>query len=186
MSKTAFECPLDATFLLEKGFDAQPIGNLDKSQRLALLELRNAPDIRKNMYDDQPISQQTHLEWCEEITNSRRDHIYGVLDGDQVVGQFGLRAISWLDRRCDWGFFIAEWMRGRGLGGAIERTVLRHVFEGLRFQKLNCEVIEFNKGVIEIHKKFGFRVEGVRRSHVLRYGSALDVVCLGILCDEVG
>jgi len=184
MSKTAANCIPDVSFLAEKGFAIKPISQMNVDQRLALLDIRNTPDVRRNMYDSHVIDQPSHLAWCDRMATCRTDHIFGVADADVIVGQFGLRAISWEDRRCDWAFFIAEGLRGRGLGGAIERTVLRHVFNDLGFQKLNCEVIEFNAAVIEMHKRFGFRVEGIRRQHVLRENKAFDVVCMGMLCDE--
>ena len=184
MSKTAAECTPDASLLIEKGFAVKPISQMDLTQRMALLEIRNSTNIRRNMYDSRPIDDKIHLAWCEAMAASTRDHIFGVTADDIIVGQFALRSISWDDRRCDWAFFIADGLQGRGLGGAIERTVLRHVFKKMSFQKLNCEVIEFNNAVIEMHKHFGFRVEGVRRRHVLREGKAFDVVFMGMLCEE--
>jgi UDP-4-amino-4,6-dideoxy-N-acetyl-beta-L-altrosamine N-acetyltransferase len=185
MSKTAADFIPDASFLAEKGFAIKPISQMDLDQRLELLSIRNAPDVRRNMYDSHVIDQHSHLAWCRRMAKSQTDHIFGVAEADVIVGQFGLRAISWDDRRCDWAFYLADGLRGRGLGGAIERTVLRHVFKDLGFLKLNCEIIEFNVAVIDMHKRFGFRIEGIRRQHVLRDGKAFDVVCMGMLCDEL-
>ncbi len=99
MSKTAAECMPDASILIEKGFAIKPISQMDLTQKMALLEIRNATNIRRNMYDSLPIADKDHLAWCEAMAASRRDHIFGVTADNVIVGQFGLRSISWNDRR---------------------------------------------------------------------------------------
>lgn len=51
-------------------------------------------------------------------------------------------------------------------------------------EKLNCEVLETNPAVIKMHQKFGFELEGVRRKNILKDGSRIDVVLLGITKEE--
>jgi hypothetical protein len=51
MSKTAADCIPDAYILAEKGFAIKPISQMNLDQRQGLLDIRNAPDVRRNMYD---------------------------------------------------------------------------------------------------------------------------------------
>lgn len=43
-----------------------------------------------------------------------------------------------------------------------------YVFNTLKLNKLCCEVFEFNRKVIEIHKKFGTEIEGILKQHICK------------------
>ena len=47
-------------------------------------------------------------------------------------------------------------------------------------EKLNCEVIETNKAVVSLHKKFGFIEEGFRRENIIKNGMRIGVSLLGL------
>ena len=53
-------------------------------------------------------------------------------------------------------------------------------FKNKKFHKLNCEVLSFNKNVIKLHQKYGFKIEGFRGDHVFRNSIYMDAVMLGI------
>ena len=46
--------------------------------------------------------------------------------------------------------------------------------------KINCEVLDFNKNIIKLHKRFGFEIEGVRKEHILRGGKYLNSILMGL------
>ena len=54
----------------------------------------------------------------------------------------------------------------------------------MKFNKLMCEVFTFNEKVIQMHKKFGFKQEGLYKEHILRDGQFFDVAALAILKHE--
>jgi RimJ/RimL family protein N-acetyltransferase len=66
----------------------------------------------------------------------------------------------------------------------MEALALDHVFDELNLHKLSCEVLAFNAPVINLHKKFGFEVEGIFREQYLIGGKFVDVYRLGILAAE--
>ena len=178
MSKTAET--IHSEHLSSLGLRLAPIRALRDEQRLELLELRNLPDIRGNMYDCSVISAPNHLNWCAKVAESETDHIHILMQADTIVGQLGFRDISWANSRCDWAFYLSDSLRGRGIGKALEVVALKHVFEDLRLNKLNCEVIDFNQAVVAMHKSFGFEVEGVRKEHVRRESTFHDAILLGM------
>jgi UDP-4-amino-4,6-dideoxy-N-acetyl-beta-L-altrosamine N-acetyltransferase len=61
---------------------------------------------------------------------------------------------------------------------------LNYVFDELKLEKLCCEVLAFNKGVVEMHRRFGFVQEGLFRKHIWKRSEFQDVVCLAILQEE--
>ena len=184
MSKTTQQLKFHTPLLDAKGLRLCPLAEMTQSQLLELLRLRNEPNIRHAMYTVREIDTDAHLAWCNTVSQSTQDHIYGLIRDDGVRGRLGFRAISWGDLRCDWAFFLSSDLQGQGVGGALERTALAHVFETLQFNKLNCEVIAFNDRVIEMHTSFGFSIEGVRRDHIRREDEFHDVVFLGMTRED--
>ena len=61
---------------------------------------------------------------------------------------------------------------------------MRHVFEELALDKLCCEVLATNEGVVKMHERYGFQVDGVLRRHVIKAGVRIDVVTMSLLRDE--
>jgi RimJ/RimL family protein N-acetyltransferase len=70
------------------------------------------------------------------------------------------------------------------VGTCVEYAVLNYVFDELKLEKLCCEVLAFNKGVVEMHRRFGFVQEGLFRKHIWKRDEFQDVVCLAILQEE--
>ena len=62
--------------------------------------------------------------------------------------------------------------------------MLDYIMDALGMEKLNCEVIETNVVVVNMHRKFGFVEEGFRRSNVEKDGVRIGVHFLGITRAE--
>ena len=89
------------------------------------------------------------------------------------------------NRRCYWAFYIVSPnVRGKGVGTSAEYFVLRHVFDELNLNRLCCEVLDFNQGVVRMHKSFGFVEEGIFRKHVFKGDEPHDVICLAMLRED--
>jgi UDP-4-amino-4,6-dideoxy-N-acetyl-beta-L-altrosamine N-acetyltransferase len=146
---------------------------------------RNLPHIRRYMLTDHVISPEEHAEWFERVfDNPRYRHWIIGCDGEEV-GLLDLYDIDPGNRRCYWGFYVAgDNVRGKNVGMFAEYFVLQHVFHELQFNKLSCEVLDFNRGVLRLHQAFGFVQEGRLRRHIVRGEETHDVICLGILKSE--
>jgi UDP-4-amino-4,6-dideoxy-N-acetyl-beta-L-altrosamine N-acetyltransferase len=146
--------------------------------------LRNADGVRRYMYSDHLISLEEHAAWIEGLRGNPRERVMACFYRDELVGVVALRAIRWSDRAADWAFYLSEATQGRGIGGVVEFKLLDLAFGELALEKLNCEVLASNPKVIEMHGKFGFRPEGVRRANVVKDGQRVDVHLLGMTRDE--
>jgi UDP-4-amino-4,6-dideoxy-N-acetyl-beta-L-altrosamine N-acetyltransferase len=151
---------------------------------MSVLKIRNEPAIRNNMYTDHVIQPDEHLGWIRYLKTSRDAIFFAVRYEGQIVGGVGLSSINTLHKRADWAFYLSEKCQGMGLGSALEKQFLDMAFSEYDLEKINCEVISFNKKVVDMHKRFGFVVEGTRRNHVVRDGDKYDVILLGITKDE--
>ncbi|MBI4789814.1 MAG: UDP-4-amino-4,6-dideoxy-N-acetyl-beta-L-altrosamine N-acetyltransferase [Chloroflexi bacterium] len=146
---------------------------------------RNKPEIARYMYTEHVISEQEHDRWFARITSDPTCHYWIIAVDDRDVGLVNIYDLDLRNKRCYWAFYVAEeGLRGRGVGSFVEYAILSYVFEQIGLEKLCCEVLAFNEPVVEMHKKFGFQVEGKFRSHIWKDGQFVDVFSLGIMRRE--
>lgn len=147
--------------------------------QMAVLTIRNDPDVRKYMYTERLISDEEHLSYIEKLRSSQSARLYVVISEDnRPIGAVGLTGLDRFHARTDWAFYVSS--DGRGLGKALEWNTIEHVFFGLGLEKLNCEVIETNPAICALHKSFGFVEEGFRRSNVVNGGKRAGVHLFGL------
>lgn len=148
-------------------------------------EWRNLPEVARYMYTDHEISEAEHASWFGKALDSP-DRRYWIIELDSTpVGLANVYDINPSHRRAYWAFYLADpTVRGRGVGSATERFVLRWAFEELALNKLCCEVLGSNEGVVAMHQKFGFSIDGTLRSHIWKRDRFEDVVALSILAEE--
>jgi UDP-4-amino-4,6-dideoxy-N-acetyl-beta-L-altrosamine N-acetyltransferase len=140
-----------------------------------VLEWRNTPEIRANMYTSHVIGKEEHRRWSVAALADPSKRLLMCVDANGVsVGVVTFSDISTEHRTATWAFYSGDASR-RGVGSEMEVLALDYAFGELALEKLNCEVLSFNMPVVEFHRKHGFRIEGVFRSHFLRDGARHDV-----------
>jgi UDP-4-amino-4,6-dideoxy-N-acetyl-beta-L-altrosamine N-acetyltransferase len=152
---------------------------LAPDDRNRVLAWRNAEHVRSNMYDDRVIDADSHSAWFDATlaASEREDRIISV--DDRPAGLVSLYEIDATARTCSWAFYVGEPdMTGKGVGSAVERPVLKYVFEELGFERLNCEVLERNAPALCLHQRFGFRITGRLPAQARRPDGPLDALVL--------
>lgn len=155
---------------------------LEDKQQLRIW--RNLPQIRRFMLTDHEITAEEHAAWFERILDSPQHRHWIIQCEGKDVGLLNLYNIDTLNRCCSWGFYVAgPNVRGKNVGMFAEYFVLQYVFEELRFEKLCCETLDFNRGVLRMHEAFGFRTEGELVGHVMKDESK-NVVRMAITREQ--
>lgn len=157
-----------------------------KEEHLDLIRnWRNSPEVSKFMYTDHHISKEEHRKWFNRIKDDPTKSYWIIEVDNNYVGVVNLYDINMLNRRCYWGFYLADSsVRGKGVGRLVELNILTYVFESLNLNKLCGEVLSSNDIAVTIHKKYGSKIEGKFRQHVCKGGIFHDIVCIGILKEE--
>ena len=159
------------------------INEASTEDRLRILEIRNQSGVRNKMHTSHQITEEEHFDWIERLKTANHTRFFVVYSEGAIIGGISLNAISIENKRADWGFYLDEAMQGRGFGSALAFKFLDYVFSE-DFEKLNCEVLEFNTASLAFHKRFGFIDEGFRRHHILRDGHSWGAHLLGITRAE--
>ena len=146
---------------------------------------RNSPEVSQYMYTEDHITKEQQEKWYQKIQQEENSKYWLIKYGDEKLGVANLADIDKRNSKCFWGFYLGNTdIRGKGIGAKVEFNVLKYVFEELKLNKLCGEVFSFNEKVIKMHEKFGFKQEGYLRHHVLKNGSFMDVVSIGLLRSE--
>jgi len=135
------------------------------------------------MYSRHIISVNEHKDWWEKSKESKSE-IYLIYEYQgSPEGFVSFSAIDYTNKHCSWAFYSSPFSKV-GSGFKIEFLALDYAFSNLKVNKLYCEVLEFNKAVIKLHKKFGFKIDGILKEHHKYNESLIDVYSLSILKSE--
>lgn len=148
-----------------------------------VLSWRNAPGVRKNMYNAHEIAVDEHHQWFQRVSASASDQVFICRHDGRAIGVVNFRDYRRRSNNSDWGFYAAP-DASPGTSVRLEYAALYHAFESMQLHKLNCEVIAYNREVINLHKKTGFVVEGIFRDFHYYDGHYHDVIRFGMLNSE--
>lgn len=148
-----------------------------------VLEWRNAPKVRANMYTRHEISRQEHHDWWNRVAQASDKRYVLYQRGSEPLGVVGVTNIDRENGHACWAFYASP-EAPPGTGSRMEFLALDYVFRELRLHKLYCEVLSFNTPVIKLHLKFGFQVEGTFREQHKTDEGFVDIVRLGMLAQE--
>lgn len=146
--------------------------------------IRNEENVRKWMYSDHIITESEHINWLEGLSKDESNRVYAVVtESGETLGVVSINSINKIHERAEWAYYLTKNARS-GIGAILEYEIINFIFDNLNIKKLNCEVIEGNDSVISMHTKFGFQLEGFRKSNIIKSGERLGVHFLGITQEE--
>jgi UDP-4-amino-4,6-dideoxy-N-acetyl-beta-L-altrosamine N-acetyltransferase len=154
---------------------------IQENDLIQIMNMRMLPEVTRYMYTDPKLNIESQKKWFKNIEESNED-LYWIIEFENVdIGVLSINNIDNINKRCSWAYYIGDSsFRGRGIATNLECNIYDYVFEILKLNKLCCEVFEFNKKVIDIHKKFGSEIEGVLKEHILKENKFYNVVIMGI------
>jgi UDP-4-amino-4,6-dideoxy-N-acetyl-beta-L-altrosamine N-acetyltransferase len=145
-----------------------------------VLEWRNSDDVRNNMYTYDEISVYDHQQWWDrESVNPTTRLLIAEINGT-ASGVVTFTQYTGVGGTASWAFYSGNG-NVRGIGSLMEASALKYAFEKLKLRRLECEVLEFNYSVVLFHRKFGFKLEGIKRKAYQRKKDLFDIYILAIL-----
>lgn len=154
----------------------------DKNYEL-ILPIRNHELIRNAMFTNHIISKAEHKNWWEKSKDKPNCKYLLFYYKQTLTGYLAITQINKVTGTCFWGFFIAPGSI-KGCGSKLFALGLDYCFEVLALNKVNSEVLSFNTPSIKLHEKFGFRQEGLFKSHHLHNETLIDIYRFAIFVDD--
>lgn len=166
---------------------AEPVRlrRMSVADKARVLAWRNLPEVSAYMFTDHRITLAEHDDWFSAALDDGARRYWIIELDDMPVGLADLTEISAAQKRATVGLYLADpRVRGRGVGVAADRLIIRYAFEDLGLEKLSAEVLVTNEPGMKVHLHHGFRVDGILRDHVIKGGRRVDVATLSLLRDE--
>ena len=149
-----------------------------------IVEWRNLDAVRKNFIYQEPFTREGHANWIRNrvetgevvqmIICDRRD--------GAPLGSVYIRDIDRKHRKAEYGIFIGEASaRGRGVGTATAKLMLRYCFEEEKLHRIYLRALAGNLPAIRSYEKAGFVREGILREDVCIDGQFCDIVWMAAL-----
>ena len=159
----------------------RPIQEADTEQVVAW---RNKERVRHNFIYQKPFTKEGHLNWLR--TQVEPGHVVQFIicekDSERSVGSVYFRDIDRKKGCAEYGIFIGEGQaRGRGLGTAAAKLMLRYCFREAGLHRVYLRALADNVQAIRSYEKAGFVREGYLRDDVRIEGEYRDIVWMAAL-----
>lgn len=152
-----------------------------------IVSWRNSEAVRSKFIYRETFTREGHLSWIKNMIETGKviQLIICDLVTDKPLGSVYLRDIDQKHSKAEYGIFIGEESaRGRGVGSAVAKLMLRFCFEEVKLHRVFLRVLSGNQPAIRSYEKAGFRQEALLREDVFLEGEYKDVILMGILDQE--
>ena len=116
-----------------------------------------------------PYTKENAEEWityCAKNARSKNRNYYFAVElkpEKKVIGGIGIDKINKFHGIGSGGFWINERYHGQGYGTEALRAKIKFAFNKLKLRRLESGFFRGNKASLKLQKKFGYKIEGLRR-----------------------
>ncbi len=153
------------------------------------LEWFNDPEITQYITVVLPVTRKEEEKWFEESGDFQKSKkvIFSIetLKNKKLIGNCALNFIDFRNQHAEAGIIIGNkdcW--SKGYGTEVFQLLLDYGFNQLNLNRIGSAALSFNKRSIGLHKKLGFKKEGVKRKEWFINGKFHDLVIFGLLREE--
>ena len=178
---------MDARLVAEQYRDGQagiylrPITDEDTS---LIVAWRNSDAVRSRFIYREPFTEEGHRSWLKNVVETGRaiQMIVCDLETGKPLGSVFLRDVDRKHSKAEYGIFLGEAdARGRGVGTAAARLMLRYAFCEEKLHRIFLRVLADNAQAIRSYEKAGFVREAYLRESVYLDDTFKDVILMSVL-----
>lgn len=145
---------------------------------------RNSESVRRNFIYQAAFTREGHENWIRTMVETGKVVQMMICERktDQPVGSVYIRDIDRQHNKAEYGIFIGEAAaRGRGIGTAAAKLMLRYCFEEEKLHRVYLRAFAENRQAIRSYEKAGFAQEGLLRDDVCIDGVYRDIVWMAAI-----
>lgn len=143
---------------------------------------RNSDAVRKKFIYQELFTREGHERWIRTMVETGRVVQMMICDiaTDRPLGSVYIRDIDRQHDKAEYGIFIGEdSARGRGVGTAAAKLMLRYCFEEAGLHRVYLRALADNVQAIRSYEKAGFVREGLLKGDARIDGEYRDIVWMG-------
>ena len=118
--------------------------------------MRNHPEIKTWMYDQNSISEEEHFGFINNLEIDMERRYFLVKQKDIVIGSVNFSKINY-GNSVDFGIYTNPFLHLKGLGRLLESAASQYAFTELDVKKIKLEVFADNERAINFYNNCGFK-----------------------------
>jgi diamine N-acetyltransferase len=133
------------------------------------------------------IGLEADLRWFDDYLSRRGTEVrcaVRLADSGELVGMVSLTRIDYVHRTAEYNAMVGG-TRGRGVGTAATRAMVRHGLFDLNLHRIYVSILRDNIGSIKMCANAGFREEGTIREGAYKNGRYHDLILMGVLKSDL-
>lgn len=149
-----------------------------------IIRWRNSDAVRKNFIYQELFTRESHENWIRTMIQTGKvvQMIICDLATGAPLGSVYIRDIDRHHNKAEYGIFIGESKcRGKGIGTAAARLMLRYCFEEEKLHRVYLRALSTNLPAIRSYEKAGFVKEACLRDDVCIDGAYRDIIWMAAL-----
>lgn len=169
----------------EAGIFLRPMADSDTD---SIIAWRNREDVRENFIYREPFTREGHENWVRTMIDTGRAVQMMICDlqSGEPLGSVYIRDVDRKHNKAEYGIFIGvPEARGRGMGTAAARLMLRYCFEEEGLHRVYLRALAGNLRAVRSYEKAGFVQEGCLRDDVYIGGEYCDIIWMAAVNSAI-
>ena len=138
--------------------------NLNADDKILMINMRNHPEVKKWMYNQNDISKEAHFDFIQSLEGDFERRYFLVKQKTKNIGSVSFSQID-LCNSVELGLYVNPFEHLKGAGKMLEAIAIHYAFIEWGVNKIKLEVLTNNERAINFYKKCGFKLIDARKNN---------------------